>query len=128
MHGANERRRGTVFVIKGATRGAAAAWKKVSLPSGSSVRHSAVSRMHVEPSILFSCHVILSRASHEHVYRYQVEPIGRLTRVPRSIGSCDAARPLDIRISIEPHVQIFEKILLTTHIQTVRGRECERKD
>lgn len=39
------------LVIKGATRGAAAAWKKVSLPSGSSVRRGAVSRMHVEPSI-----------------------------------------------------------------------------
>lgn len=51
VHGVNERKRWTVFVIKGATRGTASAWKKVSLPSGSSVRHGAVSRMHVEPSI-----------------------------------------------------------------------------
>lgn len=36
---------------RGNPRRAAAAWKKVSPPSGSSVRHGAVSRIHVEPSI-----------------------------------------------------------------------------
>lgn len=54
--GKGGQRQETVFVIKGAIRGAA--WKKVSLPN-EPVRHGALSRMHVEPSIsACAAHVI----------------------------------------------------------------------
>lgn len=113
----NERKRWTVFVIKGATRGTASAWKKVSLPSGSSVRHGAVSRMHVEPSIF---RVFLPRDSapsitqhHTNTVRspvpsgsYQPTPINFGTSLDRQLRCATQRdsglpRPLDIRISIE---------------------------
>lgn len=53
MRGASEMERGTrtretVLVIKGAIRGAVEAWKKVGLPSGSSVQCGAVVQVHVD--------------------------------------------------------------------------------
>jgi len=84
----------TVFVIKGVIRGATAAWKKVSLPSGSSVRHGAVSRMHVEPSIF---RLSLPRDSalrsprklRERVRSpiYRVEPASRLRNTSMHLSS-----------------------------------------
>lgn len=117
----------TVRNQRGNSRGAAAAWKKVSLPSGSSVRHGAVSRMHVEPLIF---RVFLPRDSAPRVYHAasrtrtrsftgtEWNPTSRLrsTLVHRSIGGRDVRRSEiafsigRVRISIVLHAHYSRNI------------------
>lgn len=93
--------RETVFVIKGAIHGAAAAWKKVSLPRAA--HQSGTVRCHeCTSNHRFSacrCHVILPRSPHASyadafVHRHRVQLTGRLrnTSIAPTSDTCETVR------------------------------------
>lgn len=133
--------RETVFVIKGAIHGAAAAWKKVSLPRAA--HQSGTVRCHeCTSNHRFSacrCHVILPRSPHASyadafVHRHRVQLTGRLrnTSIAPTSDTCETVRSRSVvsignshfdRITCERYET--PGIIPPEHARAERRREAE---